>query len=375
MAGVVAGADLMVEVVVLQALGGVQVKALHVQDAVDEALLVHGGDLTGDAAQGEAAVDILVDHLLAQEAGGGQGCAAGAHLHGEAVVQISGGLDDVGGGLGDQQLLGVLGIAGGPGHDALGVADVVGHDHIVHLELRDGPGGVGICHQVVGNDDHLICIFGICAGIPQRATGNAVLPIPAVSVGVAIGVTGGRTQEGHVDVQIAGPDGAGPAAVGPEYHRTVDEAPGHLLGQLAAHTGGFNVGDDAILDMADQGGVDGGQGAGSQGQVLKAHFRQLIHHGVDDMVAVAEVVVEADGHAVPKAGASDGLLQGGHQLVLPGGPGLECGGVLLAGTVIQPVVADLTDMRDFFKLDHVKSPPLRRSCSRPRTGPAGGGPG
>lgn len=71
-AGVVAGADLVVEVVVFQALGGVQVEALHVQDAVDEALLVHGGDLAGDAAQGEAAVDVLVDHLLAQEPGGGQ---------------------------------------------------------------------------------------------------------------------------------------------------------------------------------------------------------------------------------------------------------------------------------------------------------------
>ena len=37
--------------IVFQALGGVQVEALHVQDAVDEALLVHGGDLAGDAAQ------------------------------------------------------------------------------------------------------------------------------------------------------------------------------------------------------------------------------------------------------------------------------------------------------------------------------------
>ena len=375
MAGVVAGADLVVEVVVFQALGGVQVEALHVQDAVDEALLVHGGDLAGDAAQGEAAVDVLVDHLLAQEPGGGQGRAAGAHLHGEAVVQITGGLDDVGGGFGDQQLLGVLGIAGGPGHDALGVADVVGHDHIVHLELRDGPGGVGIGHQVVGDDDDVVGIGGVGAGIAQGAAGDAVLVVPAVAVGVAVGVAGGSAQEGHVNVQVAGADGAGPAAVGPEHHRAVDEAPGHLLGQLAPHAGGLDMGDDAVLDVADQGGVDRGQGAGRQGQVFIAHFRQLIHHGVDDVVAVAEVVVEADGHAVLQAGAADGLLQGGHQLVLTGGAGLEGGGVLLPRAVVRPVVADLVDMRDLFKLDHVKFPPLRRSCCRPRTGPAGAWPG
>ena len=301
--------------------------------------------------------------------------AAGAHLHGEAVVQITGGLDDVGGGFGDQQLLGVLGIAGGPGHDALGVADVVGHDHIVHLELGDGPGGVGIGHQVVGNDDDVVGIGGVGAGIAQGAAGDAVLVVPAVAVGVAVGVAGGSTQEGHVNVQVAGADGDGPAAVGPEHHRAVDEAPGHLLGQLAPHTGGLDMGDDAVLDVADQGGVDRGQRAGRQGQVFIAHFRQLIHHGVDDVVAVAEVVVEADGHAVLQAGAADGLLQGGHQLVLTGGAGLEGGGVLLPRAVVRPVVADLVDMRDLFKLDHVKSPPLRRSCCRPRTGPAGAWPG
>ena len=61
----------------------------------------------------------------------------------------------------------------------------------------------------------------------------------------------------------------------------------------------------------------------------KPHFCKLIEHHIDDMIAVAEMVVEADGHAVLQAGAADGLLQGGHQLVLTGGAGLEGGGVLL----------------------------------------------
>lgn len=104
---------------------------------------MHGGDLAGDAAQREAAVDVLIQHFLPQEAGGGQGCAAAAHLHGEAVVEIAGGLNDVGGGLGDQQLLGILGVAGGPGHDALGIADVVGQHHIVHVIFGMAHGALG----------------------------------------------------------------------------------------------------------------------------------------------------------------------------------------------------------------------------------------
>ena len=72
MAGVVRRADLVVEVVVFQRQRRVQIEALHIQHAVDETFLVHGGDLAGDAAQREAAVDALIDHLLPQEAGGGQ---------------------------------------------------------------------------------------------------------------------------------------------------------------------------------------------------------------------------------------------------------------------------------------------------------------
>ena len=259
MAGVIGCADLVVEVVVFQGQSRVQIEALDVQHAVDEALLMHGGDLAGDAAQREAAVDVLIQHFLPQEAGGGQGCAAAAHLHGEAVVEIAGGLNDVGGGLGDQQLLGILGVAGGPGHDALGIADVVGQHHIVHVIFGDGPRRVGVGHQMVGDDDHVVGILGVGAGIAQRAAGDAIVIVPAVTVGVAVGVTGGRAQKRHVDVQITAADGAGPSAVGAEHHRAVHKTTGDFLRQLAAEAGGLDMGDNAVFDVPDQWCVDGGQ--------------------------------------------------------------------------------------------------------------------
>ena len=88
-AGVIGCADLVVEVVVFQGQRRVQIEALDVQHAVDESLLMHGSDLAGDAAQREAAVDVLIQHFLPQEAGGGQGCAAAAHLHNSTGVKLN----------------------------------------------------------------------------------------------------------------------------------------------------------------------------------------------------------------------------------------------------------------------------------------------
>ena len=50
MAGIVGGADLVVKVIVFQGQRRVKVEALHVQNAVNQAFLMHGGDLTGDTA-------------------------------------------------------------------------------------------------------------------------------------------------------------------------------------------------------------------------------------------------------------------------------------------------------------------------------------
>ena len=46
---------------------------------------------------------------------------------------------------------------------------------------------------------------------------------------------------------------------------------------------------------------------------MEAHFCKLIEHHIDDMVAVAEMVVEADGHAVAQARQANGILQRGDE--------------------------------------------------------------
>ena len=90
------------EAVVLKRIRRDQVEGLHVEDLVHKAFLMHFNNLPCDAAECKTRMDVLFDHLLAEIARRCKACAAGAHLHGEAIVEIAGGLNDVGGGLGNQ---------------------------------------------------------------------------------------------------------------------------------------------------------------------------------------------------------------------------------------------------------------------------------
>ena len=83
------------------------------------------------------------------------------------------------------------------------------------------------------------------------------------------------------------------------------------------------MGDDSVLDVADQGCVDIRQRACRQGQVPEAHVRQGVQHLVDHMVSAPEVVVEGDGHTVPQSRGADGILQRGQDLVVLAGAGAE----------------------------------------------------
>ena len=243
--------------VVFQGLGCVEIEALHVENTVDEALLVHGRDLAGDAAEGEPAVDTAVEHLLAEETRRGKRSTAGAHLHGEAVIEVARRVDDIGGIAGDEQLLRVLRVARCAGHDALRVADVVRDDDVVDLVLRNGPGSVRIGDEMVRDDHDLVGIGGVRAGVAQRAAGNALVVITAVTVGIAVGVARRRAEEGDVDVQLTRADGRGAPAVRAEHDRAIHQAAGDGLRQLAAHTGRFDVRDNAVLNVADERSVNG----------------------------------------------------------------------------------------------------------------------
>ena len=104
---ILAGDLLMIEII-FQRFRRDKVEGLNVQHLFDKALLVHLGDLSGDAAKSVAALYVLSYHLLTDIAASRKGRTAGAHLHGEAVIEIAGGFADLCSHLGYQKLLGVL---------------------------------------------------------------------------------------------------------------------------------------------------------------------------------------------------------------------------------------------------------------------------
>ena len=159
--------------------------------------------------------------------------------------------------------------------------------------------------------------MGIHKGIAHGAAG-----VGADLTGtVAIVVSGGSADEGHVDLQLPGLDSPGAAAVGAQ-----DDGLGqlHLAGedgvaQLAADAAGLDAVDGAVLHKVHDGGfLDVHHGAGSKAQALDAQRPDGGEHLADDLVPLPEAVVEGDGHAVLQPGGENGILQGGHQLVPAG---------------------------------------------------------
>ena len=305
-AGVVEGGDLLVPGVAAQGLHRLQVEALHVQQGLETPRLEHVYHIAGDAAQAEASLDALFQHDLLEEARRRQGRAPRAGLEGEAVLQKAGALDDLGRIGGHDQAHRVPGDPGGAGDDALGVADGVHRNHIVHVDFRDGPALQGIGHQVVRNDDHFFCVHGVGDGVAQTAAGG----LSEFSGAVAHGVRAGGGDEGHVDGGAPAGDVAGPSAVGAELHGLLHEAPGNLPAQSGGHVVRLQGGYHVVPDMVRQGLVDVEEGAGVDGQVLDSQRRDLLHDHVQHVVAVAQVVVEGNRHAVPEPGELHGLPDG-----------------------------------------------------------------
>ena len=61
--------------------------------------------------------------------------------------------------------------------------------------------------------------------------------------------------------------------------------------------------------MLDKRSVNVLKAGSSEVEVLEAHFSELVHYHVHNLVASTEVVVERDGHAVTQTRAADSLFQ------------------------------------------------------------------
>ena len=99
-------------------------------------------------------------------------------------------------------------------------------------------------------------------------------------------------------MSLTGLDGADTAAVAAHGSQALQLAMRNGIADLAADTGRLDVDDGAILDHGDEGVMSLAQRACAQGDVLEAHLVDLFHHHADHEIALAEVVVEGDGHAV-----------------------------------------------------------------------------
>ena len=261
-------------------------------------------------------MDILFDHLFPQVTRRCKACATGAHLHGEAIIEVSARLNHIRSGLGDEQLLGVFGKARCAAHNALGIADGIHLNNIIHIGLRNAIGRIGEAHDVVRDDHAFIRMERIELGITQRTAAGCVFFIAVIAVCIAIGVAGRCAKEGYVNVQLPGFNRRRTAAMGTEHDGEIHKPPGNLLRQFSAKAAGFNVGNHAVFDMLNQRGVDIRKGACSKGQILDAHFGDLLHNHIDNIVTIAEVMVEGNCHPIPKAGKPNCLFQGRHNLVL-----------------------------------------------------------
>ena len=284
-----------------------EVEALHVHDRAKAAGVQHVDDGAGDAAEGVAALDLFGQHDVFEELGRGQRSAARAGLERKTVPEQPGGADHVDGGARHDKADGIAGDARGAGDDALRIADAVhGDDAVDPLFLNHGV-LERIRDEVVGDDDRTLGAARVGFSIAERAAGA----FADFSRGVAHGVGRGRGDERHVDRRDAVFDGARASAVRAENDRFLHAACGDEAPHFGPHVVGFDAADDAAFNVVDNGTLHVEHGAAVDRQIAVAHGGQLAQNHVHHAVAVAQVVMERNPHAVFQPGTEDGVFQRG----------------------------------------------------------------
>ena len=164
-------------------------------------------------------------------------------------------------------------------------------------EVREG-------HQAVRDGHHIFGAVAVHVGIAQ----HAAVGLAADAAQVAVIIGRGGADKGDVHLGFPCHQRTDTPAVGAHDGQALELALGDGPADLAADARGLDAGDGAVLDHGHQVVVGLAQGGGGQGDVLEAHLLDLLHHHADDQVALAEMMVEADGHAAVRVALDQGFV-------------------------------------------------------------------
>ena len=243
-------------------------------------------------------------HDFAQRSRRRNGRAADTGLVGEAVLEVGRVDNDLCAVVGHHQLAHIGGRLGRTGGDFFRDTDLVHHADVIDLGAVDVCRIVGERDKAVGDGYDLVSVVAVHEGIAQ----HAAVALTADALAVAVIVAGGRADKGNIDGRLAGLDGTDTAAVAAHDGETFQLAFRDSLPDLAAHTAGLDVGNRAILNHRHQRVMRFAEGTCADGDIFDAHLVNFLHDHVDDQISIAEMVVEAQRHAVVGTTLDKGLV-------------------------------------------------------------------
>ncbi len=307
----------------------IEVEGLPVEDVAGEAFLQHVDQVLGRTAAHEAGLDAGLLHHAREVVDEGQRDAACSSLEGEAVAHDAAVAQKSRDEIRDAQAVGAARDLRGAADDLRRIADGFDFDDVVHVVALDLPGNAGKRNQVVGHHDHAVGIDRVGQREAQRAAGR--LAVRAVSVAEEVG--GRRGDHRNVDVYFAVLHCLPASAVRAQHAHAAHLAVRTVVAQRAVHAA-FDVMYRAGLHQLDHRLVTGKRSAGKPHQVSCAHARGSLQRGEGDAVAIAQVMMAADGHAIAQAAEPQRGLEVRHALVAVAGivaVGANRRAVLVAG--------------------------------------------
>ena len=207
-----------------------------------------------------------------------------------------------------------------PGNNLGGIADGIDGDDVVDVVALNLPGNAGEGNQVVGHGDDMIGVDRIRQRKTQRAAGGLAMR----AVTVAEGVRRRRSDHGDVDVHFAVLNCLPAPAVRAQNAHAAHFPLRAVVAQRSIHAA-FDVVDHARGHQFDGGLLRRKRCAGKPREIFDANSCRRFERHQGDAVAIPQVMVRGNDHAIAQAAFSERGLEVGHALIailgiIGGGP-------------------------------------------------------